>query len=84
MLLPKEFNLPVFKLTLKSPGIHKQILQTDLHTFPYKISWQNFLKDQSTVSSGHNFINSNTLFLLIIFGYCWEKVDVGHYWNLKS
>ena len=31
----------------KQPNIHKQILQTDLHTFPYRMSYENFIKDQS-------------------------------------
>ena len=30
-----------------SSKIHIQILQTDLHTFPYRISWENLFKDQS-------------------------------------
>ena len=30
-----------------SPNIHIQILQTDLHTFPSWMSWENLLKDQS-------------------------------------
>ena len=29
-----------------SPNIHKQILQTDLYTFPSRISWENLIKDQ--------------------------------------
>ena len=29
-----------------SPNIQKQILQTDLHTFPYRISWEKLIKDQ--------------------------------------
>ena len=29
-----------------SPNIHKQILQTDLYTFPIRISWENLIKDQ--------------------------------------
>ena len=28
------------------PNIHKQILQTDLYTFPYRISWEKLIKDQ--------------------------------------
>ena len=28
-----------------SPNIHKQILQTDLYTFPYRISWEKLIKD---------------------------------------
>ena len=31
----------------KQPNIHKQILQTDLHTFTYRMSYENFTKDQS-------------------------------------
>ena len=30
-----------------SPNIHIQILLTDLYTFPWEISWENSLKDQS-------------------------------------
>ena len=33
-----------------SPSIHIQILQTDLHTFSYRISWENLFKDQSIFS----------------------------------
>ena len=29
-----------------SPNIHKQILQTDLYTFPYRISREKLIKDQ--------------------------------------
>ena len=29
-----------------SPNIHIQILQTDLHIFPLRISWENLIKDQ--------------------------------------
>ena len=32
-------------LTLLSLNIHKQILQTDLYTFPYRISWEKLIKD---------------------------------------
>ena len=33
-----------------SPNIHIQILQTDLHTSPLTISWENLIKDQSIFS----------------------------------
>ena len=33
------------------PTIHIQILQTDLHTFPYKISWENLLKNESILQA---------------------------------
>ena len=29
-----------------SPNIYKEILQTDLYTFPYRISWEKLIKDQ--------------------------------------
>ena len=37
-----QFNL--------SPNIHVQILQTDLHTFPIRISGGNLIKDQGILS----------------------------------
>ena len=33
-----------------SPNIHIQILQTDLYTFPLRISKENLIKDQSIFS----------------------------------
>ena len=33
-----------------SPNIHIQILQTDLYTFPYRISWEKLIKDQGIFS----------------------------------
>ena len=30
-----------------SPNIHVQILQTDLYTFPHRMSKENLIKDQS-------------------------------------
>ena len=43
-----------------SPNIHIQILQTDLHTFPWRISWENLIKDQRFFPCDH-FINSHRL-----------------------
>ena len=37
-----KFNL----LNPLSPNIHIEILQTDLHTFSWRISWENLVKDQ--------------------------------------
>ena len=51
----------VFFLNPLSPNIYIQILQTDLHTFPYWISWENLFKDQSI-----SFSFSQLLFLLCI------------------
>ena len=25
-----------------------------------------------------------TNYLLTVYGYCWEKIVVGHYWDLKG
>ena len=44
-----------------SPSIHIQILQTDLHTFPLRISWENLIKDQGIFFLGDHFINSHNL-----------------------
>ena len=33
-----------------SPNIDMQILQTDLHTFPLRISWENLKKDDGILS----------------------------------
>ena len=38
------------KVNPLSPSIHMQILQTDLHTFPWRISWENLFQDQSIFS----------------------------------
>ena len=37
-------------INLLSPNIHIQILQTDLHTFPLRISWENLIKDHGIFS----------------------------------
>ena len=44
VLESKEFLNPL------SPSIHKQILQSDLHTFPLRISWENLIKHQDVFS----------------------------------
>ena len=39
------------QLTLSfSPNTHIQILETDRHTFPLRISWENLIKDQDNFS----------------------------------
>ena len=42
-------SLPEKNINSLSPNIHIQILQTDLHTFLYRISWENLIKDQSVI-----------------------------------
>ena len=40
-------GMPVARFNIfLSPNIHIQILQSDLHTFPWRISWENLVKDQ--------------------------------------
>ena len=38
------------KVIFFNPNIHIQILQTDLHTCPLRISWENLIKDQGIFS----------------------------------
>ena len=45
-LLAKKYD----QFNLLSPNINIQILQTDPHTFPLRISWENLIKDQSIFS----------------------------------
>ena len=42
----EEWGRNVLKLNPLSPNIHIQILQTDIYTFPSRISWENFIKGQ--------------------------------------
>ena len=45
------FSLQVTRIfSPLSPNIHIQILQTDLYTFPLRISYENLIKDQSIFS----------------------------------
>ena len=39
-----------YNLNPLSPNIYMQNLQTDLHTFPSRISWENLLKDHGSFS----------------------------------
>ena len=40
-------NLYIRNNSFKPQYIHVQILQIDLYTFPQRMSWENFIKDQS-------------------------------------
>ena len=52
-----------------SPNIHIQILQTDLHTFPLRMSWENLIKDQGIFTWVIILIILIT-YLLTMYGYC--------------
>ena len=41
-----EASIESVSINPLSPNIHKQILQTDLYIFPYRISWEKLIKDQ--------------------------------------
>ena len=44
-------NLLIYQfMFFKSPSINLKILQTDLHTFPLRISWENLILDQGIFS----------------------------------
>ena len=45
-----QFNTDKKCVNLLSPNIHIQILQTDLYSFPSRISWENLMKDQGIFS----------------------------------
>ena len=49
--LPQEIFLDFYSFDPLSPSINIQILQTDLHTFPTRISWENLIIDQGIFSS---------------------------------
>ena len=51
------------------PGIHIQILQTDLHTFPQRISCGNLIIDQGIFSWVIILLILIT-YLLTVHGYC--------------
>ena len=64
-----------------SPNIHLQILQTDLHTFPLRISWENLIKDQGIFSLVIILLISTTLSLdnvWILWGknLCWSLLGL--------
>ena len=77
---PDHVNLHDFDKYLKwmynplSPKIHIQILQTDLNTFPYWISWENLFKDQSIFSE------VIILFILINFSFNIVLTLLGEIW----
>ena len=64
----EEFKLPL------SPNIHIQILQTGLHTFPLRMSWENLTKDQSIFSL------VSILLILITFSLANVWIPLGENW----
>ena len=52
-----------------NPRIHIQVLQTDLHTFPERMSLENVIKDQGIFSWVITLLILIT-YLLTVYGYC--------------
>ena len=67
---------------LLSPKIHIQILRTDLHTFLYRISWENLIKDQSIfpllVIIWFILVTIPLQYVLILSGesWCWSLLNL--------
>ena len=80
VVLPQGGSSPTNPL---SPGIHIEILQTDLRTFPQRISCENLIIDQS-IFSWVIILFILITYLLTVYGYCYEKIDLCHYWDLKG
>ena len=80
VVLPQGSSLPTNPL---SPGIHIEILQTDLHKFPQRISCENLIIDQG-IFSWVIILFILIAYLLTKYGYCEEKIDLCHYWDLKG
>ena len=68
---PTCYLYPVIPTDLNplSRSIHIQILQTDLHTFPYRMSWENLIKDQGIFTWVIILLILIT-YLLTMYGYC--------------
>ena len=70
-----------FFLNPLSPSIHIQIPQTDLHTFPLRISWENLIKHQGIFSFVIIFYILTTLSLdnvwtLLGENWCWSLLGL--------
>ena len=61
-----------------SPNIHIQILQTDLHTSPLRISWENLIKD-------HRIFSMMIILLILItlsLDHVWILLGENYCWSL--
>ena len=51
---------------------------TDLHKFPWRISWENLIKEPKYFTfDDHHIYWFSQPFLLLIYGYCQEKIHFG-------
>ena len=63
-----------------SPSIHIQILQTDLHTFPLRISWENLIKHQGIFS----FVIIFYILTTLSFDNVWTLLGENCCWSLLA
>ena len=64
-----------------SPNIHRQILQTDLHTSPLRISWENLIKDHGIFSMMINLLilitlSLDSVWILLGENCCWSLLGL--------
>ena len=63
-----------------SPNINIQILQTDLHTFPLRISWENLITDQGILFGDHLLIPItvalDNYWILLGENWCWSLLGL--------
>ena len=81
-----------FSLNPLSPNIHIHILQTDLHTSPLGISWENLIKDLAIFSMVITLLILITLsldnvWILLGENWCWTLLGLKGLnlvvWNLR-
>ena len=67
------------------PNIQIQILQTDLHTFPWRIGWEILFADQSFSHQKIVLLILTTFSLDYVLILCGEKLTlVSDSWDLKG
>ena len=64
-----------------SPNIHTQILQTDLHTFPLRISWENLIKGHGIFSKMiilliRRTLSLDSVWILLGENCCWSLLEL--------
>ena len=62
-----------------SPNIHMQILQTDLYTFPLRISWENLIKDHHGILS---LIIIKLILITLSLDNVWILLGENWFWSL--
>ena len=72
-----------------SPNIHIQILQTDLHTSPLRISWENLIKDHGIFSMMIILLilitlSLDSVWILLGENCCWSLMGIKGLKNLGS